>query len=161
MHPNPDLFYLRLAVEIAQTQSDDQHTQNGAVLVTACGWPVGAANAFPDGVVPDQSRYQRPTKYMYIEHAERNAIYTAARRGLSTKGGKLYCPWFACTDCARAIICAGITEVVGLAHDPAHGTWQDSIDCADQMFTEAGVIYRRLQEKLGMTILRDGKEIEL
>lgn len=161
MPQNPALYYLRLAAELAQTQSDDPHTQNGAVLVTETGICVGAANQFPPGVLALDTRRERPTKYSYIEHAERNAIYTACRSGLTIKRATLYCPWFACADCARAIICAGITEVVGLAHPPAHGAWQHSIDCADEMFSEAGVLYRRLDEKLGVTVLRDGVHIEI
>ena len=161
MHPELDSFYLRIAAHVAQTQSDDPHTQNGAVLVTEQGIVVSAANQLPRGVVIAPSRLDRPTKYMYVEHAERNAIYTAARQGLPTKRATLYCPWFACADCARAIICAGITEVVGLAHPPAHGPWQESCDRGDEMFREAGVVYRRLEEKLGVLVLRDGKQIEV
>lgn len=161
MHPELDSFYLRIAARVAQTQSDDPHTQNGAVLVTEQGVAVSAANQLPRDVVRTAERLKRPTKYMYVEHAERNVIYTAARQGLPTKRATLYCPWFACADCARAIICAGITEVVGLAHPPAHGAWQHSIDCADEMFREANVQYRRLEEKLGVLVLRDGKQIEI
>lgn len=161
MHPELDSFYLRIAARVAQTQSDDPHTQNGAVLVTEQGIVVSAANQLPRGVVVAPGRLDRPTKYMYVEHAERNAIYTAARQGLPTKRATLYCPWFACADCARAIICAGITEVVGLAHPPAHGPWQESCDRGDEMFREAGVVYRRLEEKLGVLVLRDGKQIEV
>jgi dCMP deaminase len=161
MDENKDLFYLRIAVELAQTQSDDPHTQNGAVLVTPRGDPVGAANGFPAGVVAHDARRERPTKYSYIEHAERNAIYTAARRGVPTKGATLYCPWFACADCARAIICAGVKEVVGLAHPPAHSHWKESCDRGDEMLREAGVTYRRLAVKLGLFVLRDGQQIEV
>jgi dCMP deaminase len=161
MDENKDLFYLRIAVELAQTQSDDPHTQNGAVLVARRGDLVGAANGFPLGVAALDARRERPMKYSYIEHAERNVIYTAARRWMPTKGATLYCPWFACADCARAIICAGITEVVGLAHPPSHGPWQESCDRGDEMFREAGVKYRRLETKLGLFVLRDGKQIEV
>jgi dCMP deaminase len=48
-----------------------------------------------------------------MEHAERDAIYKAAFVGMQTEGATLYVPWFACADCARAIIAAGITRVVG------------------------------------------------
>jgi dCMP deaminase len=155
------LFYLRIACHAAVTQSDDIHTQNGAVLVTPRGDIISAANHLPASVKKHDERLQRPLKYSYIEHAERNVIYRAAKMGMPTKHATLYCPWFACADCARAIICAGITEVVGLAHPPAHGPWQESCDRGDEMFREAGVKYRRLDTKLGLFVLRDGKQIEV
>jgi dCMP deaminase len=155
------LFYLRIACHVATTQADDIHTQNGAVLVTPRGDIISAANCFPADVKKNDARLQRPMKYAYIEHAERNVIYHAAKMGMPTKHATLYCPWFACADCARAIICAGITEVIGLAHVPAHGSWQESCDRGDEMLREAGVAYHRLEEKLGVFVLRDGKQIEV
>jgi dCMP deaminase len=157
---NP-LFYLRIACHVATTQSDDIHTQNGAVLVTPRGEIVSEANRLPLDVIKNTDRLQRPLKYSYIEHAERSVIYRAAKMGMPTKHATLYCPWFACADCARAIICAGITEVIGLAHPPAHGPWQESCDRGDEMLREAGVVYRRLEEKLGVFVLRDGQQIEV
>ena len=47
--------------------------------------------------------------------------------------------WFPCTDCARAIIQAGITEVVGAHYDPTHERWGKSFITAMEMLTEAGV----------------------
>lgn len=161
MFENSALFYLRIACHAAKTQSDDIHTQNGAVLVTPRGDIITAANCLPDAVKKHDARLQRPLKYSYIEHAERNVIYRAARLGMPTKRATLYCPWFACTDCARAIICAGIKEVVGLLADTAHGHWQESIDRADEMFREADVSFRRLNEKIGITLLRNGQEIDV
>lgn len=155
------LFYLRIACHIATIESDDIHTQNGAVLVTPRGDLVSEANHLPAAVKKIADRLQRPLKYSYIEHAERNVIYRAAKMGMPTKHATLYCPWFACAECARAIICAGITEVIGLAHPPAHGAWQESCDRGDEMFREAGVKYTRLDAKLGVFVLRDGKQIEV
>lgn len=154
-------FYLRIACHAAATQADDIHTQNGAVLVTPRGDLISAANCLPTDVKKHDERLQRPLKYSYIEHAERNVIYKAAKLGMPTKHATLYCPWFACADCARAIICAGIAEVIGLAHPPAHGSWQESCERGDEMFREAGVRYQRLDIKLGLLVLRDGKQIEI
>ncbi|NBT76116.1 MAG: CMP deaminase [Betaproteobacteria bacterium] len=161
MHATLDPFFLRVACNVARTQSDDPHTQNGAVLVAERGENVAAANTLPPDVQHRAERLERPMKYNYIEHAERNVIYTAARLGIPTKRATLYCPWFACTDCARAIIIAGIHEVVGLAYPEAHGSWKESIERADEMLREAGIICRRITDKVGVKLLRDGKEIEL
>ncbi|NDG19406.1 MAG: hypothetical protein EB117_14190, partial [Betaproteobacteria bacterium] len=93
-----DVDWLRLAFRTAAEHSEDNSTQNGAVVVPQRGYVMSAANRFPDGV---QARYSVPAKYDFIEHAERAAIYSAARAGVATLGGALYCCWFACPDCAR------------------------------------------------------------
>ena len=98
-----------------------------------------------------------------IEHAERGAIYAAARQGTQTDNASLYCPWFACTDCVRAIIEAGIREVVGLVavRQATPARWEQEIAMAEAMLREAGVGIRWLNERVGVTILFDGKEIDL
>lgn len=45
------------------------------------------------------------------EHAERNAIYWCARRGVSTEGMHMYCTDMPCHGCARAIVQAGIVSL--------------------------------------------------
>jgi cytidine deaminase len=47
-----------------------------------------------------------------IVHAEMAAICDAAMRGVSIRGGTLYCTTFPCHMCARHIIAAGISRVV-------------------------------------------------
>jgi|2_EtaG_2_1085320.scaffolds.fasta_scaffold27837_1 dCMP deaminase len=52
-------------------------------------------------------------KYCQAAHAERNAIYTAARLGHSVEGSTIYLNWIIpCFECCKAIINSGITEVV-------------------------------------------------
>jgi dCMP deaminase len=75
---------------------------------------VTGVNEFPRGVTP---RLERPAKYVFMEHAERNAIYNAARRGIVLYGATIYLTWFPCADCARAIVCAGIKKLVGYEPD--------------------------------------------
>lgn len=123
-------------------ESPDPSTQNGAIFVSRKFETVGACNTYPTGVKVTPERMERPLKYSYIEHAERNAIYSAARLGLNTNGGTLICPWFACHDCGRAIIQSGIKRVVGHAKmfDATPEHWKDSITIAFTMFEEAGII---------------------
>lgn len=122
-------------------QSPDTSTQNGSVLVTREGENIDDYNHFPQNISITKSRLERPTKYAYIEHAERNVIYTAAKFGLVTNGARLYCTWYACTDCARAIIQAGIFEVIGHAEmfRNTPDRWKETIIKAFEMFKEAGV----------------------
>lgn len=44
-------------------------------------------------------------------HAEANAIFFAAKRGIALEGGTLYCRYSPCTDCVEALVQAGIKEV--------------------------------------------------
>jgi deoxycytidylate deaminase len=44
-------------------------------------------------------------------HAEMDALVSAARKGVSTLGGKLFVTTFPCHNCARHIVAAGIDEV--------------------------------------------------
>ena len=122
-----------------------------------------AANALPPNVSTHPERLQRPLKYSFLEHAERGAIYAAARAGLKTAGATLYCPWFACADCARAIICAGITRVVGHVRPRMHSPerWAESIAQADRMLREADVQIDLLKDELGIRYLFNGGMLEL
>lgn len=45
-------------------------------------------------------------------HAEANAIFFAAKKGIALEGATLYCMYSPCTDCAEAIVQAGIKTVV-------------------------------------------------
>jgi dCMP deaminase len=110
--------YLRAAYEYAAKNSTDPTTQNGAMLVNKAGEIVAkGANRFPRGVRENEDRREKPQKYFYMGHAEKYAIFEAARKGIKTEGLTMYCPWSVCAECARAIIQAGIKKVV--AHKQA------------------------------------------
>ena len=93
------------------------------------------------GIQKTQERCDRPAKYQWLEHAERLCVLRCALEGLSTQGAKMYGPWNPCVDCARSIICAGVSEYYGLKaiseNLPEH--WKESCKVAEQMMTEAGV----------------------
>jgi dCMP deaminase len=157
-----DAIYLREACKVGRMDSQDPHTQNGALLRAHSGEIVVAANRLPPEVVVSEARLARPAKYQFVEHAERGAIFAAAKAGIATHNATLYCPWFACADCARAIILAGITRAVGhsVPRSHANGRWADSIAAADQMLREAGVRMELLDEPLGVSYLFNGSIIE-
>lgn len=125
--------------------SKDQSTKHGCVIVgpsheiraTGC-------NSFPRGIDDDKPERQiRPCKYKYFEHAERNAIYNAARVGVPLENCILYCDWPPCSDCARAIIQVGIKEVVvGSMQVPDR--WQEDMKASLEMLHEAGVFIRSI-----------------
>ena len=154
---------LRNAYRIADIYSDDLHTKTGAVLVNREGQVIAsAANTLPIGVT-NWGRLARPKKYSFIEHAERTVIFAAARQGECTSGATLYCPWFACADCARAIIQAGIVRVVGHKQmfDRAGDHWCDSIAYGNEMLREAAIETRFYDGKIGgVTNLFNGERWE-
>lgn len=145
-----DQRYLKLANEIA-TYSKDRSTKVGAILVGPDGEIRSTGyNGFPRGVNDDaEHRHDRPAKYLYAEHGERNAIYNAARVGTSTKGCTLYVTshpskFPPCADCARAIIQSGISRVVQerLDHESeAAKRWEESSKATREMFQEAGITW--------------------
>jgi len=162
-----DIKYLKMAFQNARDKGTDPSTQNGAVIVEFDGFHEGGwmiskgANHFPAGVKESEDRWKRPTKYDFVEHAERNAIFAAALDGQSTLGAIMYCPWFACAECSRAIIQAGISEVVGhqKCFDLTPDHWKTSINTAFVMFNEAGVKTRMIDDEIGVTIRFNGEEV--
>ena len=150
------------------SHSTDTSTQNGAVLAKN-GVPyleTGAWNKIPDGVAVIAERTERPGKYKYFEHAERGAIFKAAKNGIATQGLTLVCPFAACIDCARAIIESGISELLTLERvaGDVNPAWLASIGEANEMLAEAGVkISRPIRVgQVGNTRLRrDGKVLEI
>lgn len=155
-----DVFWMREAYAFAAKHSPDKGTQNGAVIVRDGSMVSMGVNCFPVGVVHSEWRLDRPQKYTFTEHAERNAIFSAAKQGRSTLGATMYCPWSACAECARAIIQAGIKEVVW--HDWAReerADWSDSLAAAAAMFDEAEVLVRALRHEFRISIRFNGKEV--
>lgn len=138
-----DERFLRLALSVGQW-SKDRSRQVGAVIVDdsrsilAVGY-----NGFPRGVDDSiNDRHARPEKYLWTEHAERNAIYDAARRGVALDGSTIYLPWYPCADCARAVIQSGITNLVACERDSNDATWDNHFRVSSLMLAEAGVCVR-------------------
>jgi len=159
---------LRHAYEVAQ-ESPDPSSQNGVVIYSAehlaapglaPRW-VSGFNAFLDGVASPEERWERPVKYSYIEHAERRAVYSAARYGVTLEGATMYAAWAACSDCARAIVATGIKTVVRHApdHSPHHASWGQSIEIGDTIMTEGGVTIITYTDPLpeAQAVLRNGE----
>jgi dCMP deaminase len=111
--PNWNEYYLAICRAVA-ARSKDPNTQLGCVIagpaheIRSTGY-----NSLPRGIRDDvPERLERPTKYLWMEHAERNAIYNAARCGTPLEGCTLYVEIMPCMDCGRALVQAGIREVV-------------------------------------------------
>lgn len=110
-------------------------------------------NGFPRGVKETAKRQTRPTKYIFCEHAERNAIFNAVLFGASLKGCALYVTMPPCAECARAIIQSGIKTVFFLKRSDGDNVdiannWRETLKDALHMFNEAGVKYTALDRKI-------------
>lgn len=172
---NWDYYYMRFAISAAQ-KSKDPSTQVGACLVKDNSIISLGYNGICRGVFdPNDSgehqnlesikkRNERPEKYFWWEHAERNSIYNAVRHGISTLGSTMYCAChLLCCDCARGIIQSGVKEVVylDLENSPK---WEKEAKISETMFYEADIICRSMNKEhysFGLDILRNGTTINL
>jgi dCMP deaminase len=136
-------YFLGIAEQV-KLKSKDQSTQIGAVIVgkdkeiRSTGY-----NSFPRGLDDNKpERQERPIKYFYFEHAERNAIYNAARVGIPLDGSTIYLTsGLPCSDCARAIINSGIKRVYckSVCTTKNKEKWVESQEIAHKMLEECGV----------------------
>tara|TARA_B100001939_G_scaffold86954_1_gene74519 strand:+ start:1371 stop:1826 length:456 start_codon:yes stop_codon:yes gene_type:complete len=135
-------YFYNIAEQVKE-KSKDNRTKIGAVIVGKDKEIVSTGyNSFPRGIDDwKPERQQRPEKYYWFEHAERNAIYNAARIGVSTKGCTMYLTCgMVCADCARAIINAGIVRIFLKRGGGAKSDkWIESAARSEMMFEEAGV----------------------
>tara|TARA_Y100000034_G_scaffold117749_1_gene157548 strand:+ start:6196 stop:6675 length:480 start_codon:yes stop_codon:yes gene_type:complete len=141
---NWDEFYIGMCVYISK-KSKDRSTKLGAVIVGEYNEILAIGfNGFPRGVDDNEERYhERPMKYRITEHAERNAIYNAARRGISLEGARMYLPFepTPCTDCTRGVIQAGIRHIIGtdFKFTGKGKQWDEDLALALEMLEQAGV----------------------
>lgn len=126
--------------KLVASWSKDTNRKVGAVIVAENRLISSGYNGFPSGINDEISiRYERPAKYLFTEHAERNAIYSAAKHGIKTEGCTMILEWYPCCDCARAIIQSGIKKVICSTPDFNDDRWGDSFKAASEMFAEANI----------------------
>ena len=152
-------YFVNMA-DVVRQKSKDPSSKIGALIVGTDHEIISSGfNGFPRGIREvslDQSelldRWERPIKYQYVCHAERNAIYNAARVGHRLKGCSLYLvgfgpPCVPCTECTKAVIQSGITAVYGYAFKPAPDNWKDDLDFSLALLREAGVDFYEIDEQ--------------
>jgi dCMP deaminase len=169
-HPSWDQIYMNMCYEIAEL-SPDESTRSGCYIASQDNMPISfACNDFPRGIANTPERQERPAKYQYIEHAERNAISDAGRAGNSCIGAKLYMNWLPCTPCARGIIQAGITNVIIHQQGQAafkmsrnESVWDADHDEVLNMFAEAKVEFHWFHSTIraGLAGMGSGKYYDL
>jgi dCMP deaminase len=126
--------------------SEDRHRLVGSVVVGP-GNEIRATgyNGLPRKILahpePRHSR-ENGEKYLWYEHAERNAIYNLARAGVSALGCRMYVDSFPCADCARAIIQSGIAQLNSFSPDMNDPVFARHYPATETMFSESGVALR-------------------
>lgn len=162
-----DELFMGRVYEIAR-KSKDPRTKIGAVLVKDGHAPLEGFNGIPKGVLDLSDRMERPEKYHWMEHAERNVVNMAAKLGISTSGGVLYTQGFPCTDCIRGVINCGIAEIV--LHKQWEdistkitnkGTWREHYFRSEIMTNESKILIRYIDVVLGKIGYLDGKQFSV
>ncbi len=145
VRPNWDDYFMSMAYLVAM-KSKDESTHMGAVIVGESNEIKSTGyNSFVRGLNDNVAeRQEKPEKYFWFEHAERNAVYNATLIGTSLRGCKIYTNGVPCMDCARAIIQSGISEVIidKQWDEKNPGLWSEHAKRSLQMFEEVGVKVR-------------------
>jgi dCMP deaminase len=84
------------------------------------------------------------SRYYLIEHAERSAIFKAFTSSTDLAGATIYCTRFPCSDCARAIVWAGIKRAVFAGGFAGEQRWLASQRAALRILRDSGVTVRYL-----------------
>lgn len=139
-----DEYFMGVAL-LSAMRSKDPSTQVGACIVNADNRIVSVGyNGFPRGCSDEDFPWERSadnqndTKYPFVCHAELNAILNS--NGIGVKGARIYVALFPCNECAKAIIQAGITEVIYISDKYAE--------------TDANKASRRMLESAGVKLTR-------
>ena len=139
---------------LAADRSKDPSTQVGACIVSNDNRILSTGyNGFPQGCSDDDFPWNRDeskgeTKYNFVVHAELNAILNAG--GKSLVGSRIFVSLFPCHECAKAIIQAGVKEVVYLS-DKYNGTVSDN--ASKRMLNAAGVKLTKIKPAKAQIVL--------
>ena len=143
-----DTYFMSIA-KLSSLRSKDPSTQVGACIVSndnrilSIGYN-GAPNGFDDEYFPwEKEGKPVDTKYMYVCHAELNAILNFRGNKRDLEGSKLYASLFPCNECAKAIVQSGIKEVIYLDNK-----YKDTDSCiaSRRLFDTCGVSYREFNK---------------
>jgi len=145
---NWDEYFMGIA-KLTAGRSKDPNTQVGAVIVSENNRVLSTGyNGTPNGFNDDDFPWGRDgnpleTKYMFVCHAEANAIDNFRGYKKDFENARIYVDLFPCNECAKKIIQSGIKEVVYLSDKYADS---DSTKASKLLFDTCGVKYRLLEK---------------
>lgn len=121
--------------------SNHPKTHMAALLVDNGKVILRGINVLPKGVKNLKERFEGNNKHIYLNHAERDLIYKAAKNGIKTQGLTMITLWPPCILCANAIISSGIKKVVihKQMAERAKKKWEEELQNAARIMEEAGV----------------------
>ena len=136
-----DEYFMGIA-SLSALRSKDPSTQVGACIVDANHKVVSIGyNGMPRGVDDDLIPWGHgeglDSKYLYVCHAEFNAILNT-RDGSALNGCTIYVTLFPCNECAKAIVQTGIKHIV-YADDKYHDHIEEQ--ASRRILDMAGVKY--------------------
>ncbi|XP_058452282.1 deoxycytidylate deaminase [Malaya genurostris] len=153
--------YFMATAFLAAKRSKDPNTQVGACIVNSENKIVGVGyNGFPIGCNDDdfpwgkESSDPLETKYLYVCHAEMNAILN--KNSSDVKDCTIYVALFPCNECAKIIIQSKIREVVYMSDKHAH---KNTTIASKRMLEASGVKYRQFIPKNNRIVI-DFSEID-
>lgn len=142
---NWDEYFMGIAI-LSAKRSKDPGTQVGACIVSDKNRIMSVGyNGMPAGCSDDSYPWSREgeplsTKYLFVCHAELNAILN--NRAGQLEGCRIYTTLFPCNECAKALIQAGIKEIIYIEDKYAD---TDSVIASKMMMKSAGVSFRRYE----------------
>ena len=144
-----DEYFMGIAL-LSCERSKDPNTKVGACIVDENNKVVSIGyNGMPSGCDESQLSWNRgeglDSKYLYVCHAEFNAILNTRNGTSALKGCTLYVTLFPCNECTKAIIQTGIKEVVYLSNK-----YEDTVgvQASKRMLLLAGVKIRQYEGRI-------------
>lgn len=129
--------------QLVSSWSEDESRKVGAVIVGSANQILTTGyNGLPRGVSSDHAvrhSSENKEKYFWYEHAERNAIFNAARDGVKLEGSTIYSTLFPCADCSRAIVQSGIKKLKTYEPPQNDTTYSRSFEVSKILLLEGGV----------------------
>ncbi|NBU33460.1 hypothetical protein EBZ38_12585 [bacterium] len=145
MRPNWTDYFLGLAKVVSQ-RSHDIHTKHGCVITDQHNRILGVGyNGFPRGLDDSQLPKNRPDKYHWMVHSERNALSNCVVR---PDNGIAYVTGQCCNDCIIALWQEGIRKVYMIDDHGTHLFDSDAKQRFDLFISMSGMEIYKVEPNL-------------
>ena len=144
-----DEYFMGIAL-LSAMRSKDPNTKVGACIVDSDKKVVSIGyNGMPSGCDESQLSWNKgeglDSKYLYVCHAEFNAILNTRQGTSALKGCTLYVSLFPCNECTKAIIQTGIKEVVYISNKYENTV---GVQASKRMLLLAGIKIRHYEGRI-------------
>lgn len=138
-------FFMGVA-KLASQRSKDPNTQVGACIIKDNKILGIGYNGFPTGCSDDKFPWTKPEKYLYVCHAEANALINVNNFNL-LKESTMYCTLFPCNECAKLIIQVGIKKIIYIQEKTKSDVNKEQNKAAKKMFDALNITYEIISYK--------------